>query len=104
VKYTQAITFSVSLYQNSYTFSLIPIHYLAFQAELNDEIEEMERNKETRPKSGSRASFRGSDAESDDDDDDSHGGLSGRAGSVTGGHRRGGGGGGGGVSYEEFNV
>lgn len=60
----------------------------------------MERNKETRPKSGSRVSFRGSDAESDDDDDESHGGLSGRAGSATG-HRRGGGGG---VSYEEFNV
>ena len=60
----------------------------------------MERNKESRPKSGSRVSFRDSDAESDDDDDDeSHGGLSGRAGSATG-HRRGGGG----VSYEEFNV
>lgn len=59
----------------------------------------MERKKDSRPKSGSRVSFRGSDAESDDDDDES-GGLSGRAGSATG-HRRGGGGG---VSYEEFNV
>lgn len=69
------------------------------QAELNEEIEEMERKKDSRPKSGSRVSFRGSDGESDDDDDES-GGLSGRAGSATG-HRRGGGGG---VSYEEFNV
>ncbi|KXJ23969.1 polycystic kidney disease 2-like 1 protein [Exaiptasia diaphana] len=69
------------------------------KAELNEEIEEMERKKDNRPKSGSRVSFRGSDAESDDDDDES-GGLSGRAGSATG-HRRGGGGG---VSYEEFNV
>ncbi|XP_031573831.1 polycystic kidney disease 2-like 1 protein isoform X2 [Actinia tenebrosa] len=70
------------------------------KAELNEEIQEMERNKETRPKSGSRASFRGSDIDSDDDDDESNGGLSGRAASATG-HRRGGGGG---VSYEEFNV
>ncbi|EDO47023.1 predicted protein [Nematostella vectensis] len=72
------------------------------KAELNDEIEEMERQKESRPKSASRMSFRGSDADSDDDDDDSQGGLSGRVGSAAG-HRRGGGGGGG-VSYEEFNV
>lgn len=70
------------------------------QAELNDEIEEMERKKESRPKSGSRVSFRGSDAESDDDDDDESGALSGRAGSATGTRR----GGGGGVSHEEFTV
>jgi len=59
----------------------------------------MERKKESRPKSGSRVSFRGSDAESDDDDDDESGGLSGRAGSATGTRR-----GGGGVSHEEFTV
>lgn len=88
------------LREKSELFSKIRDDFV-LQAELNEEIQEMERNKETRPKSGSRASFRGSDGESDDDDDESHGGLSGRAGSATG-HRRGGGGGG--VSYEEFNV
>lgn len=71
------------------------------KAELNEEIDEIERAKtDTKPKtSESRASFRSGSDVSDDDDDDSTGGLSGRAGSAT--RRRGGGGG---VSYEEFNV
>lgn len=77
---------------------------LNLQAELNEEIEEMERQKEdnVRPTTASNGSFRGSDIDSDDEDEGSTGGLSGRAGSAT--HRRSGGGGGGGVSYEEFNV
>ena len=66
---------------------------------MNDEIEEMERAKETksaRPKSA--ASFAGSD--DSDDDRESTGGLSARAGSALGRPSAGGGG----VSYEEFNV
>ncbi|XP_015774864.1 PREDICTED: polycystin-2-like [Acropora digitifera] len=69
------------------------------KAELNDEIEEMERAKETksaRPKSA--ASFAGSD--DSDDDRESTGGLSARAGSALARPSAGGGG----VSYEEFNV
>ncbi|XP_068718371.1 polycystin-2-like protein 1 [Montipora capricornis] len=69
------------------------------KAELNDEIEEMERAKETksaRPKSA--ASFAGSD--DSDDDAESTGGLSARAGSALARPSAGGGG----VSYEEFNV
>lgn len=69
------------------------------KAELNDEIEEMERAKETksaRPKSA--ASFAGSD--DSDDDGESTGGLSARAGSALARPSAGGGG----VSYEEFNV
>lgn len=69
------------------------------KAELNEEIEEMERAKETksgRPKSAN------SNASSDDSDDDgeSTGGLSARAGSAMARPSAGGGG----VSYEEFNV
>ena len=75
--------------------------FCIFKAELNEEIDEIERAKtDARPKTAdSRASFRSGSDVSDDDDDDSTGGLSGRAGSAT--RRRGGGGG---VSYEEFNV
>ena len=68
------------------------------QAELNDEIEEMERAKETksgRPKSASNAS-----SDDSDDDEGSTGGLSARAGSAMARPNAGGGG----VSYEEFNV
>ncbi|XP_073252460.1 polycystin-2-like protein 1 [Porites lutea] len=68
------------------------------KAELNDEIQEMERAKEAksaRPKSAN--SFAGSD---DSDDEGSTGGLSARAGSAMGRPSAGGGG----VSYEEFNV
>lgn len=73
--------------------------YSRWQAELNEEIEEMERAKETksgRPKSAN------SNVSSDDSDDDegSTGGLSARAGSAIARPSAGGGG----VSYEEFNV
>lgn len=68
------------------------------KAELNDEIEEMERAKETksaRPKSASNVS-----SDDSDDDEGSTGGLSARAGSAIARPSAGGGG----VSYEEFNV
>lgn len=68
------------------------------KAELNDEIEEMERAKETksgRPKSASNVS-----SDDSDDDEGSTGGLSARAGSAMARSNAGGGG----VSYEEFNV
>lgn len=68
------------------------------KAELNDEIEEMERAKETksgRPKSASNVS-----SDDSDDDEGSTGGLSARAGSAMARPNAGGGG----VSYEEFNV
>ena len=71
------------------------------QAELSDEIEEMERAKEvknTRPKSASNVSFQGSD--DSDEDEESAGGLSARAGSAIARPNAGGNG----VSYEEFNV